>query len=372
MTIDKSDVPPQDRLIGYLTPLAQMDGYYGMVAMRARDAEVPSLEIALGLAAAAAKRLLRCPISKLSYVQARGLLAHLVKYHNLVSRMFEIAWDQQNLALPHVQERLNGVTLASQVVASQLNELASTFDDSQSSESERVKQEHEQALRQAELVAALDRKQSEMDARIREEMVRAHEVFRAAETARQSYETLAQSLQAPAAKATSRANAKHFLAQARWHRESAKFWAKSVVWTTIATVAFAILCFFVPMFRMPEWLAPHLSVMSTTTHVHVAVGKVLTFSTLVYAIFFFARNYMAQVHNAVVNDHRANALKTYEVIIAAVGDSHKDTVLTKASDCIFGPQPTGFTKHEVTDTPAVAFLANVATTATRGQQTQGT
>lgn len=86
-------------------------------------------------------------------------------------------------------------------------------------------------------------------------------------------------------------------------------------------------------------------VTETPASIQRAIGKVLVFATLSYAVYLSARNFLAQRHNEIVNKHRQNALLTYTTLAeAAHDDRDRDVVLTYAAACIFGPQPTGYTK----------------------------
>ena len=58
---------------------------------------------------------------------------------------------------------------------------------------------------------------------------------------------------------------------------------------------------------------------------------------------------MSHKHNAVVNRHRHKALKTFKALAdAASNDKQRDVILTHASQCMFFPQDTGYTKTGAT------------------------
>ena len=95
---------------------------------------------------------------------------------------------------------------------------------------------------------------------------------------------------------------------------------------------------------------------TTAQLVQLALAKVFFFSILSYVLVWVARIYRAEAHNLVVNQHRQNALRTFETFIAASGDdSTKSAVLLQATQCIFSHQHTGFTSYEqdVTASPKV-------------------
>ena len=75
-------------------------------------------------------------------------------------------------------------------------------------------------------------------------------------------------------------------------------------------------------------------------------NRALLFIALGYGVFFCAKNYTANLHNAVVNRHRQNALETYLAVVSAVKDEkHRDTVLAYAAQCIYVPQDSGFARR---------------------------
>jgi hypothetical protein len=56
---------------------------------------------------------------------------------------------------------------------------------------------------------------------------------------------------------------------------------------------------------------------------------------------------MGHRHNAVVNSHRSNALRTYDALVEAGVDPHiRGAVLVKAAECIYAPLPSGFSKSD--------------------------
>ena len=77
-------------------------------------------------------------------------------------------------------------------------------------------------------------------------------------------------------------------------------------------------------------------------------GRAIIFGALGSAIFMCARNYRSHRHNAVVNKHRENALKTYQAFLKEAEESKdpatKAIVLNYAAKCIYAPQETGYDK----------------------------
>ena len=130
-------------------------------------------------------------------------------------------------------------------------------------------------------------------------------------------------------------HAAFFKREAEKHEEAAAAWKKGV-WATAAVLAlYAVASIF---FSAIPWL-------KDVDTVQLAVSKALTFIVLGYALFFCARNYAAERHNAVVNRHRQNALTTYRALVRANKNLEgADIILTQAARFIFAPQDSGYAR----------------------------
>jgi hypothetical protein len=85
----------------------------------------------------------------------------------------------------------------------------------------------------------------------------------------------------------------------------------------------------------------------TSLALQLALAKVIAFSILFSAVLWAGRIYRAHRHNYVVNKHRQNALSTFEAFAKASEDTAtKNAVLLQATQCIFGPQSTGYLPQE--------------------------
>ena len=116
-------------------------------------------------------------------------------------------------------------------------------------------------------------------------------------------------------------------------------------WLT-ATIALAALVFAVASGAIYYYMTSTVE-RTTAQLVQLGLAKVFLFSILSYVLVWTARMYRAESHNLVVNQHRQNALKTFETFVAASGDeSTKSAVLLQATQCIFSHQATGFVQHE--------------------------
>jgi hypothetical protein len=107
--------------------------------------------------------------------------------------------------------------------------------------------------------------------------------------------------------------------------------------------------------------------------VQVAIAKLVIFGVLSYAVVWCGRTYRAQMHNYVINQHRQNALSTFETFVKAASDVHvKDAVLMQATQSIFSPQHSGFMEREITSDGSpkmVEIVRNAAATARYAEKT---
>lgn len=82
--------------------------------------------------------------------------------------------------------------------------------------------------------------------------------------------------------------------------------------------------------------------------IQLGVAKLIVFVVLYFGIVWSGRIYRAQIHNFVVNQHRQNALSTFETFVKAASDPQtKDAVLIQATQSIFAPQSTSFGSGEL-------------------------
>jgi len=129
----------------------------------------------------------------------------------------------------------------------------------------------------------------------------------------------------------------HFQDAADEHKADAKMWQKRTGWASVVLFFVAIFFLFGDNLGFDAGTIPEA--------IQLAVAKVLVFATVSYAVYLCARNFLAHKHNTIVNKHRQNALLTYTTLAeAAHNPADQDVVLTYAAACIFGPQPTGYTK----------------------------
>ena len=64
---------------------------------------------------------------------------------------------------------------------------------------------------------------------------------------------------------------------------------------------------------------------------------------LSYALVWSGRTYRAEAHNQIVNEHRRDALATFETFVGATSDpATKNAVLVQSTQCIFSHRPSGY------------------------------
>ena len=130
-----------------------------------------------------------------------------------------------------------------------------------------------------------------------------------------------------------------------FEKEAAKHVAAKKQWLT-ATIVLAVFILTMASGAIYYYMT-NAADRTTAQLVQLALAKLFFFSILSFALVWAARMYRAESHNLVVNQHRQNALRTFETFIAASGDeSTKSAVLLQATQCIFSHQATGFVQYE--------------------------
>lgn len=144
--------------------------------------------------------------------------------------------------------------------------------------------------------------------------------------------------------------------QAIYFKETEKqYWIEAILWLVVAvflaheTYSWALYAF--NILQIPGTPLNDVSFIQATIS-RFSVLLILIFSTL-----WCAKNYTAARHNQVINQHRENALNTFETFVNAASDDvqTKNAVLLQATQCIFSPQPTGYSNKgvEADSTPKI-------------------
>jgi hypothetical protein len=94
-------------------------------------------------------------------------------------------------------------------------------------------------------------------------------------------------------------------------------------------------------------------------------AKLLLYSILIYGIKFSVKNYNAQMHNFIVNSHKANSFKsTLSLLDTAKSDDGNDKLLVQATQAIFSHQNSGFNSNE-NDSNSPNLVTNVIESAAK-------
>lgn len=141
----------------------------------------------------------------------------------------------------------------------------------------------------------------------------------------------------------------HFRHEADKHLSRSRAW----LWTTAALAALTLAYGVWGLIR----LGAEVPNLTTAQALQLAVAKLLVFSVLYFGVIWAGRIYKAQWHNHVINQHRQNALSTFETFVKAASDEQtKNAVLLHATQSIFAPQATGFVTQESEAQPTPQVL----------------
>lgn len=98
------------------------------------------------------------------------------------------------------------------------------------------------------------------------------------------------------------------------------------------------------------WIGVELqppSDVSLSLAIQMTAVKLFVFGILSYVILMAGRAYRAAAHNQIVNEHRRDALETFQTFVKASSDeATKDAVLVQATHSIFSHRPSGFGQQE--------------------------
>ena len=153
-----------------------------------------------------------------------------------------------------------------------------------------------------------------------------------------------------------------FKNEADHHKTAASKWLKTVIWlagiTALLTLANVVV--YVVLIYTGK-----LSALTTAQTIQLAVPKVIFFSLLFSGLVWTGRVYRSHQHNFVVNQHRQNALRSFETFAKATNDDQiKSAVLLQATNCIFTPQASGYAdpSAEAPGSPRILeIIRNMAT-----------
>ena len=157
------------------------------------------------------------------------------------------------------------------------------------------------------------------------------------------------SLKKVVGEAAFRKEAEYFQAAADRHSVAAAKWFKGVLWAAGALLLFAAanLWYHMACYRPDKW----------EQMVPATIAKMIVLSILSYLVAATIRIYKAHRHNCVLNEHRANALSTFEAFAHhAKDDATKNAILTTATESIFSVRQTGYQPDEPTQQSSPQIL----------------
>lgn len=127
-----------------------------------------------------------------------------------------------------------------------------------------------------------------------------------------------------------------FLAESEKHELASRKWLAAVATLGALTLAGTISLLF---------LRPELT--STSDLVQFTFAKVVVLTIAFYGLSLCIRNDKAHRHNSVVNKHRQNALKTFEMFVKSTDDQQtKNAILLEVTHSIFSNQNSGYLQTE--------------------------
>ncbi len=130
-----------------------------------------------------------------------------------------------------------------------------------------------------------------------------------------------------------------FKDEAHSHRINARRWLGVFAALAALTIAFG--------FWGVSLYIKKIAEMTTAQSIQVSLSRIVILAVLYFGLVWSGRIYKAQQHNCVVNQHRHNALTTFETFVNTTEDKEtKNAVLIQTTKAIFSPQHSGFTAHE--------------------------
>lgn len=97
------------------------------------------------------------------------------------------------------------------------------------------------------------------------------------------------------------------------------------------------------------------------------VPNVIFLTVLYFVLIWCSRMHRAHAHNATVNRHRQNALTTFAAFAEATKDEQaKAAILLQAAQCVFSPQPTGFSPGKQSDSAATPPILEIFRSTMKG------
>lgn len=170
----------------------------------------------------------------------------------------------------------------------------------------------------------------------------------------QSLNQILESVRRAAAEVGVAQHATHFQDEASAYKSESKTW---LIWSAGFAAATAIWGLF--SFHILQSSSASLN---DITFIQTMIERFSVLLILFISTIWCSKNYAAARHNYVINKHRQNALSTFETFVKAAGEEDiqtKNAVLLQATQCIFSPQPTGFS-NKSTDVESPTKIIEIA------------
>ena len=154
-------------------------------------------------------------------------------------------------------------------------------------------------------------------------------------------------------------HAVRFKSEADQHKTAAAKWLRAVIVLALVTALLTIANVFYYVVQPADF--------TTAQTIHLAVAKVILFSLFFSALVWVGRVYRSHQHNFVVNQHRQNALTSFETFAKAANDDQaKSAVLLQATNCIFSPQASGYADSSAEAPSSPRMMEIIRNIAARG------
>lgn len=180
--------------------------------------------------------------------------------------------------------------------------------------------------------------------RLEEAMRRSDAAVKEIQTQGREADDLFRNMQDTAAKLGVSQHGATFDAAAKRHADAKRIW---MIVTVVLGAITAIVGWFTARGVPDTGIGPAINFVA---------ARLIIFGVLSYLLVWAGRTYRAEAHNQVVNEHRRDALRTFETFAkAATDDGIKNAVLTQATQCIFSHRPSGFGLQE-SDVPVTSHM----------------
>lgn len=179
-----------------------------------------------------------------------------------------------------------------------------------------------------------------------------NDLIESATTAEKQIKNLLEGVAEESSKSGIAKHARIFNAQSSVNKKRANAWKIWAVGLSVALISFATIMFY-----------EH----KDTYSIQVAIYSALVIAVLFYAISISVKSFFGEMHNHVVNRHKANCLNTFKTLIETADKDNAHVILKLATETIFSHQTSGFLKRESSSSspsPILEIIKNASQTNT--------